>query len=195
MPFIPEFFAMPAVSPESVLCSFAVGGAFFIIWPRLANFIEYRVLSRTVKNVTGHSTLRPRSIKVGRNLSAAYDSVKKALAARQSNQRWHLHQVRIDEPIEKAIRLEGVSILKESPEEEMHRSRSEARETGRGRHSTSLRIQVDITERAGETQVSWKFLPEDQRYFSEKLQTMDANTSLLLLRTNFNLIKELGLTA
>jgi hypothetical protein len=36
-------------------------------------------------------------------------------------------------------------------------------------------------------------MPEDQAQFSRNLQVLDKETSLLLARTNFNIIKELGL--
>ncbi|MBK9281307.1 MAG: hypothetical protein IPM93_24365 [Candidatus Obscuribacter sp.] len=182
-------FDLPLLTTESIIYGAALAGGLWLVYPRLANFIEYRVLSQVVKAVTGHSTLRPRAIRVGENLSKSYDSVKRALASRNNAQRWQIRQVCFEEPIEKAIRLEGLSVLKETPEEEMERIKK-----GGKRHSNSLRIQVDITETIQGTQVSWKFLPEDERYFNQRLQVMDASTSLLLLRTNFNIIRELGLT-
>lgn len=185
-------FDLPLLTTESIIYGAALAGGLWLVYPRLANFIEYRILSQVVKAVTGHSTLRPRAIRVGENLSNSYDSVKRALASRNNDQRWQIRQVRFEEPLEKAIRLEGLSVLKETPEEEMERIRKGAK--GGKRHSSSLRIQVDITETVQGTQVAWKFLPEDERYFNQRLQVMDASTSLLLLRTNFNIIRELGLT-
>lgn len=185
---IPSLAILPPDLLSTVIYASGLTGALWLMWPRLSYFFEYRILTSIVKAVTGHMTLRPRSLQVGSNLNGAYDCVKRALASRQMDQRWAVRQIRFDEPIERAIRLEGTSMVAETPAEENERVKS-----GRAKHNTSLRIQVDITETKQGTSVHWKFLPEDDRVFNQKLQVLDQGTSLLLARTNFNIIRELGL--
>lgn len=175
------------ITTEALIYGAGAAGALWLMAPRLAYFVEYRLLTGLVGTITGHNCIRPRSVKVKSGLTSAHESVQRALAGRQTDQRWSVKHVHFAQPIETAVRLEGTTVVKETPEMEYRRVKKG------GRHTTSLRIQVDITQNKGVTHIDWKFMPEDQSHFSRQLQVLDRDTSLLLARTNFNIIKELGL--
>jgi len=179
--------ALGPFTVDAVIYGAGAAGALWLLYPRLSYFIEYRLLSGMIKTVTGHNTFSPRTVKVKTPLAIAHDCVRRALASRQADHRWMIKHVHFAEPIECAVRLEGTTVVQETPAMEMQRHKQ-----GRGRNSC-LRIQVDITQSKGETLIDWKFMPEDQAQFSRNLQVLDKETSLLLARTNFNIIKELGL--
>lgn len=178
---------MYPLNPETLIYGAGAIGFAWLILPKLNHFMEFKVITSVVKAATGHTDMRPRAVRCRRSLNAAYDSVKKALASRAADQRWNVRKIVFQEPIEKAIRLEGLAVCQETPYQEMQRHK-------RKKVDTVVRIQVDITPEGEGSKVSWKYLPENVSQLQDKLQVFDPETTMLLARTNFNIVKELGLS-
>ena len=157
-----------------------------VIIPRLKNFLEMQYLSWVTQPKLGDVDHTPLPVTSKQSYIEASKSVQRALAYGSYAVRWSLKVIEVSEPIEKAIRVVGNVTTPSMKGALVPNSSSESK-----LEHISIKLEVDVKQRGQGSYITWHFYPDDPALFERQAQIRDFRLHLLLLRTNFHLMKEL----
>jgi hypothetical protein len=165
-----------------------IGLAFvvLVILPRLKNFFELQYLAWVTHPKLGPVDHTPAAIMSKQSYLEGSKSVQRALAYGTYANRWSLKVIEVPEPIEKAIRVVGHVTTPAIKGGLVPNSSADSRE-----ENISIKLEVDVKQRGTGCFITWHFYPSDPALFERQQQISDFRLQLLLLRTNYHLLKEL----
>jgi hypothetical protein len=158
-----------------------------VIIPRLRNFFELRVLRGITQPVLGPVDHTPTAIISEQSYIEGSKSVQRALAYGNYATRWNLKVIEVSEPIEKAIRVVGNVTTPAIKGALVPRSSADSKE-----ENISIKLEIDVKQRGVGCYVTWHYYPSDPALFERQAQISDFRLNLLLARTNFHIMHELG---
>jgi hypothetical protein len=157
-----------------------------VIVPRLKRFLEMKYLSMTTRPRLGEHDHLPGPVNSPQSYVEASKSVQRALAYGSYASRWSLKVVEVPEPIEKAIRIIGNVATPAIKGSLVPNSSADSK-----MEFIHIKLEVDVKQRGQGSYITWHFYPSDPALFERQQQISDFRLHLLLLRTNYHLMKEL----
>lgn len=130
----------------------------------------------------------PQPVESKQHFKIASSSVQRALSAHHANFHYNIKVVNVPDPIEQAIRVEGVTTIKLA-----RKSNLQTRFENSGTSATTLQmvVRVDVSQFGDHSKITWRFLPSDPSLFQAQTQIHDPNVDYLVARTNYAILKEL----
>jgi hypothetical protein len=158
-----------------------------VIVPRLRNFFELQFLRGVTRPVLGEVDHTPGPIISKQSYIEGSKSVQRALAYGTYANRWNLKVIEVSEPIEKAIRVVGHVTTPAIKGALVPRSSADSKE-----ENITIKLEIDVKQRGVGCYVTWHFYPDDPALFERQAQISDFRLNLLLARTNYHIMHELG---
>jgi len=158
-----------------------------VIVPRLRNFFELQFLRSVIRPKLGQVDHTPGPVLSEQSYIEGSKSVQRALAYGNYATRWSLKVVVVSEPIEKAERVIGHVTTPAIKGSLVPRSSADSKE-----EHISIKLECDIKQRGTGCYVTWHFYPSDPALFERQAQIADPRLDLLLARTNYHIMHELG---
>lgn len=156
--------------------------------PKASHLFFLQYMRGVTRAKLGEIDFIPGPVESKQHFKHAASAVQRALSAHHHNFHYNIKVVHVDQPIEQAIRVEGVTMLQLA-----RKSNLQTRfDTGQSK-ATSLQmlVRVDVSQLGDHSRVSWRFLPSDPSLFQAQTQIHDPNVDYLVARTNYALLKEL----
>ena len=157
-----------------------------VILPRLKRFLEMKFLSMATHAKLGVQDHLPGPVSSPQSYIEASKSVQRALAYGSYATRWSLKVVEVSQPIEKAIRIIGNVATPAITGSLVPNSSADSK-----MEHIHIKLEVDVKQRGQGSHITWHFYPSDPALFERQQQISDFRLHLLLLRTNYHLMKEL----
>ncbi len=158
-----------------------------VVVPRLRNFFELQFLRSVTRPTLGQVDHTPAAILSEQSYIDGSKSVQRALAYGNYASRWSLKVVEVSEPIEKALRIIGHNTTPAIKGALVPRSSADSKE-----ENISIKLEIDVKQRGTGCYVTWHYYPSDPALFERQAQIADFRLNLLLARTNYHIMHELG---
>lgn len=164
-------------------------GLFLLVFfPRLRGLMETTMLEQLTELTGPLTDVNPKPVYSRQNYLEGAKSVQRALAHNYKATNWSIKVVQVEDPIEKAIRVIGTSILGPAL---VHTPTTIQSDPKAPTKTMAMTIHVDVHQVTDGCRIVWKYIPEDASEFQRRVQLNDRNLRLLLGRTNYSIIKQL----
>jgi hypothetical protein len=199
---------------EMIVNSIALTSAVALIAPRIVFHLELRRLNKDTVGSLGATAYKPKHMVSSQSVTAAAESVKKALTKRTRNFGWIVreHNTKVGSSnhgnrgnggavvatgthitqAHSVVQIEGFVPAAKIAELTSSADQNHADHLDFSVPAVDIKIRVDIYERNDGSEIVWKYLPNNQADAEARNTVLDPRFNSLLSHTNSQLLSQLN---